>query len=292
MAHQFVSKKPHYEYLRKKWLSRHRVVQDNLWSKHGQILKKFAAGSLSSLLLLSTPITQTIASEVPMSEEGLLKGYDQNVLLTKVLQKELPKEVAPLSVQEESSIIGLLSNEFGIKVLAEQSGIRLNRNYGLIGGEQHLYRYPGDTLEQHADSASDWAKYGSSGIAPGLGAWGYFVSSKTSFTEKDKLRERYYLAIPTFLSPGFSENVARFRDFFRFRKMFVINPQTGQAVVAVIGDAGPAEWTGKHLGGSPEVMDMLGLANGPRKGDVLYFFIDDPDDKIPLGPVKARTENK
>ena len=79
-------------------------------------------------------------------------------------------------------------------------------------------------------------------------------------------------------------------DFFKFRKMLVINPKTGQAVVAVIGDAGPAEWTGKHLGGSPEVMDALGLASGPRKGLVIYFFIDDPKNEVPLGPVKVRNQ--
>lgn len=153
-----------------------------------------------------------------------------------------------------------------------------------------MYRYPGDNLYAHADNTSDWAKYGDAGIAPGLGAWGYFVPSKDNFSEVDKQRERYYLAIQTFLAPGFAENFAKYRDFFRFRKMLVINPHTGQAVIAVIGDAGPAEFTGKHLGGSPEVMDVLGLAGGPRKGPVLYFFIDDPKNEVPLGPVSVRSE--
>ena len=104
--------------------------------------------------------------------------------------------------------------------------------------------------------------------------------------KKDKQREKYYLAVQTFLSPGFAERVGEYRDFYRFRKMLVVNPKTGQAVVAVIGDAGPAAWTGKHLGGSPEVMDYLGREDGAKKGPVLYFFIDDAKDTIPLGPVK------
>ena len=37
-------------------------------------------------------------------------------------------------------------------------------------------------------------------------------------------------------------------------------------------------------------MDMVGLAGGPRKGPVLYFFIDDPKDEIPLGPISVRNE--
>ncbi len=153
-----------------------------------------------------------------------------------------------------------------------------------------MYRYPGDNLYAHADSTSDFARYGDAGIAPGLGAWGYFSPSSQEFSAVDRQRERYYLAIQTFLAPGFAENFGKFRDFFKYKKMLVVNPKTGQAVVAVIGDAGPAEWTGKHLGGSPEVMDVLGLATGSRKGPVLYFFIDDPEDKIPLGQVKVKTQ--
>ena len=292
MTKQFSSKKPHYEYLRKKWTARHKNLQDNLWSKHGQSLKSLALGSLGGLMLLSAPPPQQALSAPHLfaSRDDILKGFDENILLAQSLSEIMPDQVRPLEGGEEEEIVDLLSRTFGFKVLTEVEGIRLNRNYGVIGGEQHLYRYPGDNLYAHADTTSDWAMYGSSGIAPGLGAWGYFASSKEEFTEVIKLREKYYLAIQTFLVPGYAENVSKYRDFFKFRKMLVINPKTGQAVVAVVGDAGPSEWTGKHLGGSPEVMDVLGLAEGPRKGPVLYFFIDDPEDKIPLGPVKVRSE--
>lgn len=286
---KFSTKKPHYEYLRKKWTSRHRKIQENLWEKHGESFRKMAIGGLGGLLLITSPHNQPLpAGNLIASRDDIAKGIDQNVLLAEQLGKELPDDVRALSSEEESKILETLSDSFGFSIVSELEGIRLNRNYGLIGGEQHLYRYPGDNLYAHADNASDWAMYGSSGIAPGLGAWGYFAHSKEDFREIDKQRERYYLAIQTFLAPGFSENFGRYRDFFKYRKMLVVNPKTGQAVVAVIGDAGPAEWTGKHLGGSPEVMHFVGLAGGPRKGPVLYFFIDDPSDKIPLGPVKVQ----
>lgn len=288
---KFKSKKPHYEYLRKKWIARHRSLQDKLWEKHGQSFKQLAIGGLGGLMLLSSPNHQAPpSSNLIVSKDDVLKGFDQNVLLAQALHDVVPPDVRPLEANEESEIIDVLSRNFGFPVKAELSRIRLNRNYGLIGGEQHLYRYPGDNLYAHADTTSDWARYGSSGIAPGLGAWGYFASSKQEFTEIIKFREKYYLAIQTFKVAGYAENVTKFRDFFKFRKMLVVNPKTGQAVVAVIGDAGPAEWTGKHLGGSPEVMDGLGLAEGSRKGPVLYFFIDDPEDKIPLGPLKVKGE--
>ncbi len=291
MSKLFKSKTPHYEYLRKKWTLRQSNIQNKFWEKHRDSLKHLALGSVGGLMLLSSPLKQQLpAPNLIVSREGILKGYDQNVLLAERLSEKVPKEIRPLSPLEEEDIVNILSRNFGLKVTSEMNGIRLNRNYGLIGGEQHLYRYPGDNLYAHADSATDFANYGGAGIAPGLGAWGYFASSKQEFNEVDKNRERYYLAIQTFLAPGFAENFGKYRDFFKFRKMLVVNSRTGQAVVAVIGDAGPAEWTGKHLGGSPEVMDILGLATGPRKGPVLYFFIDDPEDKIPLGPVKVKTE--
>ena len=267
------------------------MIRDKFWDKHGHALKNFAFGSVGGLMLLSSPYKQQLpAPHLLVSSEGVLKNYDQNVLLAETLSKKMPEEVRPLDTWEEKDIVEILSKNFGFRVTAETDGIKLNRNFGLIGGEQHLYRYPGDNLYAHADSASDFANYGGAGIAPGLGAWGYFSPSKSGFSEKDKLREKYYLAIQTFLSPGFAENFARYRDFFKYRKILVVNPKTGQSVVAVVGDAGPSEWTGKHLWGSPEVMDVLGLATGPRKGPVLYFFIDDPEDKIPLGPIKVKDQ--
>lgn len=288
---QFKSTKPHYEYLRKKWILRHRTIQNKFWEKHGESLKHLALGSLGGLMLLSAPHKpQLPPPNLIVSRDDVAKNYDQNVLLAAVLSDKMPKEVRPLEPSEEKEITDILSQNFGFKVSGQIDNIRLNRNYGLIGGEQHLYRYPGDNIYAHADSSSDWAKYGDAGIAPGLGAWGYFSPSQNEFKETDKLKERYYLAIQTFLAPGFAENFGKYRDFFKFRKMLVVNPKTGQAVVAVIGDAGPAEWTGKHLGGSPEVMEVLGLAGGPRKGPVLYFFIDDPKDEIPLGPIKVKNE--
>lgn len=292
MAKKFTSKKPPFEYLRKKWIGRHRGIQEDLWEKHGTALRQLAVGSIGGLMLLTSPSSHQAlpAGNVALSRDDVLKGYDQNVLLAEELKAKIPSEVRPLNLDEESEILEILSRNFGFNLTAELDGIRLNRNYGLIGGEQHLYRYPGDNLYAHADNTVDWAKYGSAGIAPYLGAWGYFASSKQDFTEADKMREKYYLAIQTFLVPGYAENVAKYRDFFKFRKMIVVNPKTGQAVAAVIGDAGPAEWTGKHLGGSPEVMDALGLSEGPRKGPVLYFFIDDPEDKVPLGPIKVKRE--
>lgn len=278
----FKSTKPHYEYLRKKWKSRARASSENLIEKH---LRHIALGSLSGLMLLPTSGLVLNASQILTDSAQINASKDTNKLLAAELKGVMPTEVRALTPEEEQKISSLLSNRVGIKVTPEIDGKRLNRSYGLMGGEQHLYRYPGDGVYDHAKTTQDWAMYGGAGIAPGLGAWGYFAPSKEQFTQDDDDKERWYIAVQTFLSPGFSENVGKYRDFYKYRKMLVVNPETGQAVIADIADAGPSEWTGKHLGGSPEVMQALGLAEGPRKGAVLYFFIDDSQSSINLGPV-------
>lgn len=284
---KFTSKHPSYEYLRKKWTARHRQASESFLDNHTETIKNITLGGLGGLMMLSNPAV----AGIPQSTNNLFanrseeKEVEPQQRVVDSLKTALPAEVRKLTPEEEVEIGEILSQQYNLPIKSEIDGIRLNRSYGLIGGEQHLYRYPGDTVFKHADTTSDWAMYGGSGIAPGLGAWGYFARSEAEFTEKDKLRERYYIAVQTFLAPGFSENVGKYRDFFKYRKMLLVNPKTGQAVVTVIGDAGPAEWTGKHLGGSPEVMHFVGHAKGPRKGPVLYFFIDDPNDEVPLGPI-------
>lgn len=286
----FKSNNPHYEYLRKKWVGRNKDITQGLFDKH---LHRVAAGSLGGLMLLSTPgLTMPAQTQALENTAKITAATSKNFQLKKDLEGVVPTEMRNLTPEEEKKVGELLTKDLGLPAVAEIDNKRLNRTYGIIGGEQHLYRYPGDTVQAHATSAVDWVMFGSSGIAPGLGAWGYFAPSKSAFDQKAADRERWYIAVQTFLSPGFSERVREYRDFYKYRKMLLVNPKTGQAVVADIADAGPAEFTGKHLGGSPEVMHELGVATGPRKGAVLYYFLDDPDDKIPLGPVKISEEAK
>lgn len=285
--------------LKAKWLKLHELVRERVQSRHKSSFerlresidpKMLTAGLVGSVTLLMTPLPSIMAS--PLDLVHLASQHNKNDLdpteyLTQ-LKTVTPTGSNDLSKDQELVAEKLLSKQLGFTVKAELDGKRLNRTFGSMGAEQHLYRFPGDTLEQHVLKPEDREMYLPSGIAPGLGAWGYFAPSKAGMTEQDMMNERYYLAVQTFLVPDYNERVGEYRDFFRFRKMVVVNPQTGQACVAVIGDAGPAPWTGKHLGGSPEVMEATGLAEGPRKGGVIYMFVDDPQNKIPLGPIDMK----
>lgn len=283
---------PYYEYLKEKWSLRHNLLQKEIFEKHKDSFewlsnnsKQFAVGSLAGIFLLTSPIIPKIPTTFSSASAEINQAIDKKVFLVYDLKNALPGEVRPLTVPEESNISEILTRTYGFRVTPELEGKRLNTSYGLIGQEQHLARYSGDNMLTHFDNQTDAEKYFKQGMAPGLGAWRHFATSRNSMTQKDVDREKYYIAVQTFLAPGFNENVREYVNFFKYRKMLVVNPQNGKAMVVVIGDAGPAKWTGKSLGGSPEVMQYLERYDGRQRGPVLYFFIDDPDDKIPLGPI-------
>lgn len=213
---------------------------------------------------------------------------NKNINLANSLAGLLPKKPRPLSRNEEKILEQVFSQVLGVLARGTLEGEHLNTTYGYIGAEQHLRRYPGDTLLQHAP-APDGAGYNSGeilkeGMAPGLGAWGYFATSKEELTADLEETERWYAVVQTMYLPDWNKRLRYLRDWYKYRKVLIVNTENGNAVVAAIADSGPAAWTGKHFGGSPEVMHYLG---GPRykKGPVVIFFVDDPENKVPLGPV-------
>ncbi len=266
-------------------LKRHRVSIEKL---------RDSAIGLTKAGAISIPLIATATVPVP---SDISVGFQQpeNLVVSQPAMTEAVvvrsiKELSPepsgnLSPSEIKALTDLFSDAYVAKVTDEIENHRLNVNYGLIGGEQHLRLYPGDGLNNHTG-------YGlfprAEGFAPKNGAYGYF--SKTGKpTREETMREKYYFAVQTFLSPGFDRAPYETAMWFRYRKLLAVNPNTGQAVVGVVGDAGPGRSTGKSFGGSPEIMVSLGYQGGTRKGPVYIFFVDDPENKIPLGELRVRS---
>ncbi|AKM82938.1 hypothetical protein A2422_03115 [Candidatus Woesebacteria bacterium RIFOXYC1_FULL_31_51] len=247
------------------------------------------AGALTGTLLLAPPTGSgqlPTPSEIIKSVENLKDNKTQEIpqkLLIDNLKSMLPEVVRPLARDEEKRLEQLIKDITNIPAKASLEGEHLNTTYGYIGAEQHLKRYPGDILENHGP-------YYKEGIAPGLGAWGYFAHSKGELTTNLVDTEKWYAVVQTLYLPDWSSRQPYLRDWYKYRKVLIVNTKNGNSVVASIADSGPAAWTGKHFGGSPEVMEYLG---GPRykKGAVLIFFIDDPENKISLGPVEYNKLN-
>lgn len=245
--------------------------------------KTLAAGTLAGTLLLASgaqtrlpPLPSRVVEAISTPTFPLLE--EPRVFLAKHLNLILPKKVGPLNTSQEKAIGKLIESLTGIKARGTLEGEHLNTTFGLIGAEQHLPRFPGDTIGQHDELRQV-------GITASRGAWGWFASSKKQLSSGDVQREKYYVAVQTMYLPDWEKRLRYLRDWYKWRKVIVVNPENGNAVVAVIADAGPAAWTGKHFGGSPEVMNELG---GPRykKGEVILFFVDDPENEVPLGPVE------
>ena len=306
----------HYEHLKNKWTEREKDLHARLWQKHRDALEWLThhtahiTASAASIVMLSvapnilptSSISAPVLAHRAVSSDQLpasvftpqvsqssqqFAEINKRMFLINDLYNKLPSSVVPLTPEQEERITGILSLRFGITVSAQINGIRLNQNYGYIGEEQHLVRYPGDSMATMFTSQLDAQRYWGSGMAPGRGAWGYWTDSASDLTSQDILEEKWYIAVPTFLSPGYNEHVKLYNEFFKYRKMLVVNPQNGKAMVADIADSGPAPWTGKQLGGSPEVMSYLDRQDGAQKGPVLYFFIQDSQN-VPLGPIEVK----
>ena len=274
----FSKKYPHVEkFLEKKGISLEKIREHSA--------KILGAGALTGTLLLSPPTgVRSLPSPQEVMEKLKSPGKSLSDLpqksLIELLSQFLPDRPRPLSRNEEKVLEQIIEELTGIKSRAGLEGEHLNTTFGFIGIEQHLKRYPGDGLLEHGDSQSVLDE----GIAPGLGAWGYFAPSKEKLTDSLIETEKWYAVVQTLYLPDWNSRQPYLRNWYKYRKVLIINTKNANAVVASIADSGPAMWTGKNFGGSPEVMEYLG---GPRytKGAVIVFFVDDPENKIPLGPV-------
>jgi hypothetical protein len=238
--------------------------------------KIISAGALTGTLLFAPP---AIAKNVPamanivknLSDFGdVQSGTPQQEILLSSLKQILPQKVGPMDRTQEKTLEQVFRETIGVNTKATLEGEHLNATYGFIGAEQHLARYPGDSMAVHPKIPQL-----DEGMAPGLGAWGYVPGDK----------EKWYAVVQTLYLPDWAKRQPFLRDWYKYRKVLIVNTMNGNAVVAAIADSGPAAWTGKQFGGSPEVMDYLG-GSRYKKGPVVVFFVDDPKNQVPLGPVE------
>lgn len=291
------------EKLYAKLKSKHQVSETHLLKKHPTATSFFkqtglrpggirehakkilATSALAGALLLSgqqykpnvTPKTQLLAFQLQP---------DKQQTLVNNLQKILPPVGQWVLTSEQEKILSNeIYNMYGVTAVAELQGQKLNNAYGRMGAEQHLPRFPGDSIEQHGN-------FKEKGITPALGAWGYFANSKDQLTPQLEEIEKYYVAVQTLYLPSWNTNYQTLKEWYKYRKVVVINPANGKALVAAIADAGPAQWTGKHFGGSPEVMAALNINFGRQNHPVVLFFLDDSQDNMPLGPIEYNIEEQ
>lgn len=241
-----------------------------------------SAAALAGTMLMGSP---AISSAVKTNVDSVagLSAHELQIRFADSLKARLPDTVRPLSTDEESELSRLINAFWGIRASGTLEGEHLNTTYGYMGAEQHLPRYPGDAVSEHDG-------YPQSGMTPGKGAWGYFAGAKGELTDDLVQNEKYYVAVQTLYLPDWQSRLPYLREWYKYRKVLVANPANGKTIVADVADSGPSFSTGKSFGASPEVMAYLEMKDGAQRGPAVLFFIDDPDNIMPLGPVEKRRE--
>lgn len=235
--------------------------------------KLISTGAITGSLLLAPPV----GILPPPATTEMIKNFEEPMEKTMfdLMSAYLPEKVGPLDRTQEKSLEKLFRENIGIKAKATLEGEHLNTTYGYIGAEQHLKRFEGDHMGIHPK-----VPMYDEGMAPGRGAWGYVPHEI----------EEWYAVVQTLYLPDWKSRQPYLKDWYKHRKVLIVNTKNGKAVIAAVADAGPAAWTGKHFGGSPEVMNYLG-GSKYKKGAVLVFFVDDPENKIKLGPVEYNNKS-
>ncbi len=261
----------------KKFFTKSSLIAFDLRQKSRHLLA--GAGLVGALLSMPVPKELAFNTQVNAAQSQLIENKltSRQKLMTG-LQDVIPHRPEKLDEKTAEKVEKIIEENTGIKAKAVLEGQSLNHQIGYIGFEQHLARFPGDTLAQHDEIQE-------AGMAPGRGAFGYFAKDSRDFSTTAYMREKYYCVAQTLYLPTWNQDFKFLKDWYAYRKFIIINPTNGLAVVCDLGDAGPANWTGKQFGGSPETMQHLDLNKGPRKGLVLMLFVDDPENKIPLGPI-------
>jgi len=299
------------EFLRNKLKLKNLEVKNSFNKKYPHVEKFFAdrgislskirehsarvitAGALTGTLLFSPPMRTTkmpnpieiVKNLADLNAKGSTSNpIPLNQILLASIQNYLPTQIGPLTRSQEKNLEKVFSDTIGVNTKATLEGEHLNTTYGYIGAEQHLMRYPGDSIAAHDLMPDD------EGIAPGLGAWGYFAPSKDKLTNSDVEREKWYAVVQTLYLPDWNNRQPYLQKWYKYRKVLIVNTMNGNAVVADIADSGPAAFTGKQFGGSPAVMNYLG-GSRYKKGPVIIFFVDDPENRVPLGPVEYNNVN-
>lgn len=267
-----------YHNIRRVFEEHHKKHVEKFLDKHLKTLERARRRglTLAGAAVLTTAILAGAPSQIKTHDTTSI--MEEN-LTTEGLIKRVKEIISEgnskgLSLKQEQDISRLLSAHFKVRVTSTLQGNKLNDVYGYIGQEQHLYRWAGDSLSQHD------LQY--EGIAPLKGSFGYFDNAE---------QEKYYVAVQLHELENWNRDWPVLKPWYRFRKVFVYNPDNGRGVVAVIGDSGPAMWTGKVFGGSPEVMNYLQRVDGRQKGKVVILFVDDPGNQVALGPVDLAPKN-
>lgn len=255
MNKNFQQSSQHFNELRKRFLKhQQKAAQKFILSSH-QALKTMTTKAPTSNPVPNKPLSPLPnpplkVSTIPRILHPTSTPYNKKRNLVFQLNKILSRSTRKLTLEEETALEQLIHRTLGINARVNLNQLRLGTIYGVI--------------HTRMDST------------PSLGTWGFIP----------KELKKYSLAVPIFKSPAWKRNPYLAYHQFRWRKMIVINPQTGDAIIGTVVTAQPATQTIQQFGGSYEVAEALKLNPRTKQGEVLMLFVDDPENKVALGPIQ------
>ena len=189
----------------------------------------------------------------------------------------LPKED---QLYVEQQLIDLL----GFEVTSALEGIEMKHTVGVMQAGQHLPRFPDDSLAQHVS-------FPEAGLSDRRSFFGWFTQSG-QVTAQLQQTEQWYVGLPITSFPDWSENPTNSVQWWKYRKVIVINPVEEMAVVGSVAEAAPNQLLAYQYVGSPELIKAGQIWSLKSMGRVIMLFVDDPDNQVPLGPKSIAWTNK
>lgn len=201
-----------------------------------------------------------------------------------IIEKMIELLRLPAGQLEEDSELYLeqqLSDILGFDVSANLDEHKLLFSTGIMKALPHLKRSPTDTLDKHTN-------FHEANINQNRSAFGWF-SPSGELSQESIDQEKYYISVPLYYHMNWSLEYSELKKWYKFRKAVVVNPNNRIAVVCSIADIGPTTYTRHQFGGSPELIISGKIWSPNSAGHVLVLFVDDPQNKVPYGPIHLDT---
>lgn len=231
--------------------------------------------SASSNLSVQQQVTKFLKKDRTTAEFlKQVSDEEYTVIFTK-LQGALTNPASRLSQDDAAYLEQQLSDILGFTVTSQLQGHAVPNTVVTLKAGPHLKRFPKDSLSNHQQVPE-------AGLAATRSAFGWF-STHASLDEAATAAEQYYLALPLTALEEYRSTTAKL-DWWRQRKVLVVNPRVPSIVIASIADTMIAN-TQYQAVGSPELLRASQCWSPGCAGMVLLFLIDDTEDTLPVGPI-------
>ncbi len=192
----------------------------------------------------------------------------------------LKQPVGSIAREDSLYLEQQLTDLFGVEVASELDQYRLPHTYGMMAALPHLKRHPEDQLHVHQ-------QFLEAGLAACRSSFGWFTELG-QLTPLAVDREKYFVTLQIDLQPAWIKSAKELSEWYKYRKVMVINPVHELAIVGAVGDFGPGNWLQHQFGGSPELVSHLKVWDLESQGKVIVYFINDPENAVPLGPIEMK----